>query len=146
MMVQRPRDGAALFLRVFVAHVIGLWIVGVLGTIGTTAGFSLSGGGLGLFLGGILSLPWLAVLLVVIHFYGGWIERHPVAFALTGPPLVDASYAVSFGGFLDAGAIASASASAFFLLLTWLGTRAMQARLTGARQATCRILTQDRPS
>jgi hypothetical protein len=43
--------------RVLAAHVFGLCITGIAGTIGTTAGFSIAGASLGLWLGGILSVP-----------------------------------------------------------------------------------------
>ncbi len=89
----------------------------MVGTIGTTAGFSVGGGGLGLFLGGLLSIPWMAVLATVIWFYGGWIKRHPFLFALIGPIVVCASYALLAGAFLDAVAVSSVTSSVCYLLL-----------------------------
>lgn len=103
--------------RLVIAHVVGLWTAGMVGTIGTTAGFSVGGGGLGLLLGGLLSLPWMAVLATLIWFYSGWIKRHPFIFALTGPIVVCASYALLGGAFLDAVAISSVTSSICYLLL-----------------------------
>ena len=103
--------------RVVIAHALGLWVAGMVGTIGTTAGFRFSGGGLGLFLGGVMSLPWMAGLGVLIWFCSDWIERHPFIFALIGPLVVCASYALFVGAFLDATAISSVTSSLCYLLL-----------------------------
>ena len=103
--------------RVVIAHALGLWTSDMLGTIGTTAGFSVGGGWLGLFLGGLISLPWLAALATVIWFYSDWIERHPFVFALIGPLVVCASYALLAGAFSDATAVSSVTSTICYLLL-----------------------------
>ncbi len=115
--MDKPTSRSALAGYVTVAHAIGLWTAGMAGSIGTTAGFSVAAGGLGLFLGGILSLPWIAALAAVIWFYGGWIERHPFLFALIGPAIVCGTYALLGGAWLDAVAISSITSSACYLLL-----------------------------
>jgi hypothetical protein len=110
----------AITIHVVVAHAVGLWTAGMVSTIGTTAGFSVAGGGLGLFLGGLLSLPWMMGVAAVVWLYGGWIERHPLVFALTGPVVVCGSWALLAGAFLDAVALSSITSSIFYLLLTAL--------------------------
>lgn len=110
--------------KVVIAHAIGLWASGMAGSIGTTAGFSFSAGGLGLFLGGILSIPWMVALAVFIWFRGGWIERHPVVFAVVGPIIVCGTYASPTGAFLDAVAVSSlTSAICYLLIALWLRHR-----------------------
>lgn len=93
----------------------------MVGTIGTTAGLSVIGGGLYLFLGGIVSIPWMTALATVIWFRGGWIERHPFIFAFTGPIIVCGTYTWLAGAFLDAVAISCVTSSAFYLLLVLWG-------------------------
>jgi hypothetical protein len=87
-----------LFLQVSAAHLIGLTVLGLGDTIGATAGF---GSGLGsvIFLGGVLSLPWLPVLVIAIWWKSIWIDHHILTFAIIGPILVGASYFM-IGGFL----------------------------------------------
>jgi hypothetical protein len=102
------------------------------GSLGTTTGFSFLTGGLGLFLGGILSIPWMVALAVFIWFCERWIERHPVVFAVVGPIVVCGTYALLTRAFLDAVAVSSFTSAICYLLLTlWLGfRRRTQGRLT----------------
>jgi hypothetical protein len=110
--------------RILTAHVIGLSVTGMAGTVGTTAGFSPGGAFLGLFLGGVVSLPWMIILVVVIWFRGAWLEHHPFAFAICGPLLVLASwFALSGRAFLEAVAISCITSSVVVLLLTLWGRR-----------------------
>lgn len=95
-----------------------MWTAGMAGTIGTTTGFSVAGGGLGLSLGGLISLPWIVALAVVIWRFGGWIALHPIQFAVVGPVVVVASYAIFAGAFLDAVAISCVASSLCYLVLT----------------------------
>lgn len=102
--------------RVALAHTFGLCITGIVGTIGTSAGVSFDGVGLGLYLGGLLSLPWMAVLGFVIWFRGRQIDRHPLAFAIIGPVVVGASWGLVTGAYFDkAVVISSVASSAFYL-------------------------------
>ena len=102
--------------RVALAHAFGLCVTGIVGTIGTTAGLSFDGAGLGLYLGGLLSLPWMAALGVLIWFRGRQIDRHPIAFAIVGPVVVGASWGLLTGAiFEEAVVISSVASSAFYL-------------------------------
>jgi hypothetical protein len=134
VVVNKPASRSTTAGKVIVAHAVGLWASGMASTIGTTAGFSVAGGGLGLFLGGILSIPWMIALAILIWFYGGWIDRHPVLFAIVGPVVVCGSYALLAGAFLDAVAVSSVTSSIWYLLLTmWMRfRRAAQAKLDAA--------------
>ena len=115
-------------LRVLFCHAIGLWTAGIIGSIGTTAGFSFSSGGLGLLLGGILSLPWMLAVAIAIWFNAAWIERHPFAFIATGMAVVCGSYALLGGAWLDAVAISSGTSSLCYLLhVAWTKHRAAKA-------------------
>lgn len=108
-------------LRVLVAHAVGLWIMGTAGTIGTTAGFDLAGGALGLLLGGILSVPWLVTLAAVIFFAAKWIDRFPWALALAGPPIVCASWFLIGAPFLGGVALSCLTSSVAYLAMTYWG-------------------------
>ena len=94
------------------------------GSIGTTAGFSFLAGGLGLYLGGLMSIPWMVALIALIWFYDGLIERHLFAFVLIGPVFVCGTYALLGGAWLDAVAISSVASSVCYLLLTLWSRRA----------------------
>ncbi|HUD30329.1 MAG TPA: hypothetical protein VMQ93_15785 [Novosphingobium sp.] len=94
-------------ITILIVHAIGLFTTGVADSIQTTAGPSISGGGIGLFLGGIISIPWLVAIAIIVHFYGGLIERHPIAFAIIGPVIVSGTYALSAGVFWQEAAISS---------------------------------------
>jgi len=127
--MDRPSSRTKIASRVVIAHAAGLWTAGMVGTIGTTAGFSVAGGGLGLFLGGILSIPWIAALAAIIWFYGGWIEKHPFLFAVIGPVVVCGSYALLAGAFLDAVAASSITSGASYLaLVLWGNFRSAKAK------------------
>ena len=111
---------ARIFGRIAVAHVVGLWTVGMYGTIGTTAGFSVLGGALGLFLGGVLSIPWLVALAAIVWFCAPKLDRHPIIFVLIGPLLVCGSWWVLSGAQLLEVTISSAVSSAVYLgLAMW---------------------------
>ena len=120
--MDRPGSRATIFGRVAIAHVLGLWATGMMGTIQSTAGFSIGEGAfIGIFLGGLLSLPWIIGLAGFIWFYGGLIERHPFAFAVIGPLVVCGTWAVTFGGMLEAVAISTVVSSFCYFLLTFFG-------------------------
>jgi hypothetical protein len=76
----------------------------------------------------------MLTLAILIWFYGGWIDRHPVLFAIAGPVVVCGSYALLAGAFLDAVAVSSVTSSICYLLLTmWTRfRRAAQAKLDAA--------------
>ena len=113
-------------IRVLIAHVCGLGVSGISDTIGTTSGFSIAGAGLGLFLGGLLSVPWMIALGVLIWFQGRTIETHPVIFAVFGPALVCGSWALLAGGFFREVATSSVASSLSYLLLVF-GARLLNA-------------------
>ncbi|MCE7797571.1 hypothetical protein LWE61_13550 [Sphingobium sufflavum] len=130
-------DGATDRLRVFgrvaAAHIFGLSVTGSYGTIGTTAGFNvITGSFLGIFLGGLLSVPWIIALSILIWFRASWIERHPLIFSIIGPPLIIASYALLGGAFLDAITLATISASIFYLSI-FVFQRCLLPRLLNVR-------------
>jgi hypothetical protein len=116
-----PRIRRTISKRLAVAHLVGLWTTGMAGTIGTSAGFSFLGGGWGLFLGGLLSLPWILALFAVVWRWHGWVDRHPVQFALIGPIVVSGSYAAIDGAFLKFVAISCVTSSICYLLLVYRG-------------------------
>lgn len=116
-LMQRLSPRASVARRVIIAHAVGLSVTGMAGTIGTTAGFSVGGAGVGLFLGGLLSLPWIAALAAFIWYFGSCIERHAVLFAVAGPMIVCGTYALLAGAFLEKVAVSSVAASATYLLL-----------------------------
>jgi hypothetical protein len=92
-----------------------------MGTLQSSAGFSIGGGAFILFLGGVLSLPWIIGLTCFIWFYGSLIERHPFAFAIIGPVVVCGTWAATFGAFWEAVALSAAVSSVCYLLLTAWG-------------------------
>jgi hypothetical protein len=105
--------------RVVLAHFFGLCVTGIVGSIGTSEGLSFDGVGLGLVLGGLLSLPWMAVLGIVIWRCGRQIDRHPIAFAISGPVAVVLSWGLVTGAFFDqAVVISSVASSVFYLAMT----------------------------
>ena len=104
--------------RVLAAHAFGLCITGIAGTVGTSEGFSFDGAGLGLWLGGFLSLPWMVALGIAIWWRGRKFDRHPVAFATIGPVLVIVSWGLVTGAFFEKAVVISSVASSAFYLTT----------------------------
>jgi hypothetical protein len=80
--------------RVFFAHAVGLSVVGIAGTSPEVAFLGLF---IGIFMGGILSLPWMIALAILILIRGEWLEQHPVVFAICGPLSVIGSWLVLAG-------------------------------------------------
>lgn len=115
--MDRPTSRSELMSTILIAHAVGLFAAGVAGTIGTTSGLSFSGGGLGLLVGGMLSIPWLVVIGVFVWFQGGLIERNTIGFAVLGPILVCGTYAYFMEVFWQATAISSVVSSAVYLPL-----------------------------
>lgn len=113
-------------MRVIAAHGFGLCVAGVTDTIGTTAGFNIGGAGLGLWLGGVLSIPWMAILGGVIWFRGTMIEDHPFLFATFGPAFVIGSWALLGAAFIREVAISSVSSSVLYLVV-YFGLRLLNA-------------------
>lgn len=106
--------------RVALAHILGLWAAGIMGTIQSDAGLDLGEGAfIGIFLGGLLSVPWLLGLAAIIWFYSDRLERHPILFALLGPLVVCGTWAVTFGAMLEAVALSTAVSSACYLVLVF---------------------------
>jgi hypothetical protein len=115
--MNKPMNRSKLIGHILLAHACGLAICGMCLTIGTTAGFSISGAGLGIFLGGLASIPWIVGLMAAVWFYGGLIEQHPFYFALLGPLIVTGTYALSLGGFWESVAISTTASSGAYLAL-----------------------------
>lgn len=111
--------------RVLAAHAFGLCITGIAGTIGTSEGFSFDGAGLGLSLGGLLSLPWMAALGIAIWWRGRQIDRHPIAFATIGPVIVGVSWGLVTGAFFEKAVVISSVASSAFYLTTIVAQHAL---------------------
>jgi hypothetical protein len=92
----------------------------MMATIQSDAGLSIGGGAfIGLFIGGLLSVPWILCLAGIIWFFGAAIARHPVKFAVIGPLLVCASWAITFGGMIEAVAISTTVSSLCYISLTF---------------------------
>jgi hypothetical protein len=108
---------ATLFGQVLLAHFIGLLVVGLYGSIGTTAGFG-SGLDASLYIGWFLSLPWLAGLAFLIWRWGVWLTDHLWVLYLAGPPIVCVTSCPVFGtDFLPLIAMSSATSSVALLLV-----------------------------
>jgi hypothetical protein len=105
--------------HILCAHNIGLCVVGIASTIGTTAGFSISGAWISVVAGGVLSIPWLFVLAAVIWLRGDMINDHPIKFAILGPLAVVRSYALFGGGLLKDVALSSISSSILYFILVF---------------------------
>jgi hypothetical protein len=115
------RSGLA--FRAGLSHLIGLCIADLYGTVGTTAGFG-SGFGVGVFAGGIISIPLFLCLCVVIWIFAEQLERNVVAFCIGGPALVCSLWRIMSGSdLLAAVAISSVTASVAFLGLTAIERR-----------------------
>lgn len=102
--------------RVLAAHAFGLCMTGIAGTIGTSEGFGIDGAGVGMYLGGLLSLPLLVALGAVIWWRGRQLDRHPVAFTIIGPVVVCASWGLVAGAFFEKAVVISTVASSIFYL------------------------------
>jgi hypothetical protein len=110
--------------RIIGAHILGLYGVGVLGTIGTSAGFDIFGGWLGVWLGGIVSVPLIVPVLLLAAHFATIVDRHPVWFATCGPFVVGSI--VALGLDVQAGGIVAASggiSSLFYLMMVAYGKR-----------------------
>ena len=116
--------GCAMAFRTTVAHAVGLSAAGMIGTIGTTSGFSVNGAFLGLLFGGILSFPWLIALWICVARYASWMEAHPFGFFVLGPIFVLATWWLVVGEiFLDAVAVSCVTSAVLVLLITLLSRR-----------------------
>jgi hypothetical protein len=115
--MKQPTPRSLIAGRVIIAHGVGLFTTGIASTIGTSAGFNVLGGAWGLTLGLVLSTPWMAALAIIIWLYGGWIERHPILFAVIGPLVVCGSFAILAGPFLKDVAISSVTSSFCYLAI-----------------------------
>jgi hypothetical protein len=115
------RSGLA--FRAGLSHFLGLCVADLYGTTGTTAGFG-SGFGVGIFAGGIISIPWFLCLCVMIWLFAERIERNVLAFCICGPAIVCGLWWILSGSeLLAAVAISSVTASVAFLVLTAIERR-----------------------
>ena len=119
-MMQTLNPVKALAIRVSVAHLFGLLVVGFYDTIGTTAGFG-SDAGFVAIMAAIVSLPWFAVLLIVVGLFAERISRHIVLFAVLGTTTVVGSWWLIGGGvdLLDEVFLASGTAGSLFIVLSY---------------------------
>jgi len=121
--MRTPGVRRAFAFRAGLSHLFGLSIADLYDTIGTTAGFG-SGFGVGIFAGGMISIPWFLGLCVVVWLFGEQLERNLLAFCIGGPAVVCALWGLFNGGsLLAAVAISSVAASVAFLGLTAIERR-----------------------
>ena len=119
--------------RIGIAHAAGLWVAGMIGTIRSDSGFDMLGGAFVGALGGLMSIPWIAALVLLICFRPSWIGQHPVVFAIVGPVLVSGSWVLLAGqAMLDSVAISSAVSSVAWLAIVFATPvwRVVMARVT----------------
>lgn len=101
--------------RALVAHVIGLTFTGVVMASGNSTGYA-GAVSLALFLGGLLSLPWMACLGIAIWFWADRIYSHRLAFSIIGPVTTCATWWLVAGeAFLYAVAISAGVSALCFL-------------------------------
>jgi hypothetical protein len=78
-------------------HAAGLFVTGALGTLGTTAGFDLLGGGLlGVFIGGLMSSPWFVASCVPLLAAPSFAVKRPVLLSLFLALVVSATWFAFF--------------------------------------------------
>lgn len=119
--------------RVLVAHAFGLCVTSIVVTFRTTSGFSFAGAAFSLFIGGLLSIPWMIVLAALIWFRGEMIAKHSILFAVFGPALVSGSWVLLTGGFSSEVAISSVASSLLYLMLVLCGYLLNANRRKGCR-------------
>ncbi|CAN5188960.1 hypothetical protein BH10PSE2_BH10PSE2_09220 [soil metagenome] len=97
-------------------------------SVGTTSGFSILSGALGLFLGGMLSIPWVILMFILVWIWGSFLERHPLWFSTVGfTVVVGAQIQASFRTEV---AVACGAASAFYVSLWFWQRRPRSMRAT----------------
>lgn len=122
----------ALAVRIFIGHYVGLFVVGLYVTVGTSGGFG-AGASFATFVGAIMSLPWFAVVLAIIWFRATTLDRYIIPFCILGPIIVCGSWWVINGtGLLDAIALSCITSSACVFLLTLFERRKMLVHQTSA--------------
>jgi hypothetical protein len=118
---------AELIRAAIFAHLFGLSVVGFYGTIGTSGGFG-NGAWAGMLAGGIISIPWFAVLLAVIWFFSKFYWQNFLLLSIFGPTLVCGSWWLLDGStLLDAVALTSIVDSiAFLAIISFVRWRAVK--------------------
>ena len=135
--MNRASPRALLFVQVCAAHLLGLVVTDLYGTIGTTAGFG-SGFGIAAVLGGILSIPWFCARTLVIWFWGTWLARYALVLPLIGPFMVCGTFGAVFGFPLLSAVPMSCITSSIVLLLCIAWQRARQFSTNARRDPTTR--------
>jgi hypothetical protein len=108
---------AELIGAAFVAHLTGLLVVGLYGTIGTSGGFG-NGAWAGTLAGSIISIPWFAALIAVIWFFPEFYWRHFIAMCIVGPAVVCGSWWLLDGSdLIDAVALTAIVGSIAFVCI-----------------------------
>lgn len=114
---------AALTGRGCVSHLVGLVTVGFYGTVFADGGFG-NGAWAGILVGGLVSLPWFAVFLLVIWSDPDAYQRHMVSACLVGPVMVCGTWWLIMGReLLDAVAVSCVTSTVVFLALTFWSRR-----------------------
>lgn len=109
----------------------GLMATGVVGTIGTSAGFNpFTGVFLGLFLGGIFSIPFVVVFCGLIWLRAAWVDRHPILFVGGGAVLTCGVIAAALPEILPFAAVGIAVAGVTYLLRSFMAARRAAKKLT----------------
>lgn len=103
--------------RILIAHVLGLFCVGLWATIRSSAGFSVFGGLFLAFLGGLLSAPLILPALLFGGHFAAQIEQRPLWFATGGPIVIGALVTLLLGHQAGLPVAISAGISSFFFLL-----------------------------
>ncbi|WP_148309163.1 hypothetical protein [Sphingopyxis fribergensis] len=120
-----PSRRQVLAVRIGVAHLFGLLIVGFYGTVGTSGGFG-AGAFFGMFAGAIFSLPWIAAVLAIVWFRGNALDRYIIPFCILGPIVICGSWwALSGASLLDVVALSCITSSVWVLALTLFERRKM---------------------
>lgn len=74
---------ASILAYAVMLHAAGLFVAGAFGTVGTTAGFDLFGGGLlGVLIGGMMSLPWFLACCVPLLAAPRFAMKRPIFLSL----------------------------------------------------------------
>lgn len=126
--MELPSVRAALTGRGCVSHLAGLVTVGFYGTAFADGGFG-NGAWVGILAGGILSLPWFAVFLLVIWWDPDSYQRHIVWASIVGPVMVCGSWWLMMGReLLDAVAVSCVTSTVVFMALTFWSSRVLSAK------------------
>lgn len=93
---ERP-SRARILASAVMLHAAGLFVAGAFGTVGTTAGFDLFGGGmLGVVIGGLMSLPWFLASCVPLLAAPRFAMKRPIFLSLFLALVASATWFAAF--------------------------------------------------